>query len=768
MRNMKLFFVVALCWYTNIAAQQLQEYSVETTSNAVRSENYLSIRDSVGREWYISENKIDCWEAGNWSHFNVSGLGFVYEMKLSADTSLWINCLYSVFRISKNKTITQYDTTTFQTGHSLSLWVQNDQIAIAPEYGGPTTENNRNIFFFNGSGWTEKNFGTGIVIHQEKNGTIWYQTPTSIIKATLSDHTIFSIPESALFKFSIRSSTDDVWFHNGQAILKYNGTGVEYFSEIDNKTIAVQNGTLVENDGIIWANVNNKKLGKYTNGEWSIVNTLHDPNTGIIASDNKIFFLEELKLWTLENNTETEIILPNSPSTTSVTFDYTTNSVFYNDNNDRLYKWQTGNWKPQETLQPGALPLGGGGKSISFFDGVLTVSYWDGQGIFSYNGKWNQYPNKGSDGLLSDQIYKVAEDPASNIWVATRRSISILVNDEEWHNLPYPASFNVQTHYVNDLKTDNSANIWLASNAGLLRYNGSAWTTYGYSVLQANEVFEIEIDKNQNVWILTENGIGMFNRSNSTYTAYNVITVNNPRRSKILLSTPDCIMTALDFSITPPLLFKFNNNTWTSTVLTPTAPISSETTRASELIRNGNGIWIKRGLNNSTSELFKVETNSLIPQPSLGTGYTELCSDNYNKLWSINFLDKSLVSYNNNIALPTASNQADLFVDHSDNIWIGGFKLYKLTREEIVNGTTDSDAIENIITVFPVPAENNITVEGEFDHASIRIINELGIEILNMNYYKGEQIDISTLAPGIYYLQIFNDNKFNTHCFSKK
>ena len=77
---------------------------------------------------------------------------------------------------------------------------------------------------------------------------------------------------------------------------------------------------------------------------------------------------------------------------------------------------------------------------------------------------------------------------------------------------------------------------------------------------------------------------------------------------------------------------------------------------------------------------------------------------------------------------------------------------------------------ENLISVFPNPAEDFITVNN-------RSLEELNIEIINANgavlhsettSVSNTRIDISTFAPGVYFVKALGNNSFDTHRILKK
>ena len=83
--------------------------------------------------------------------------------------------------------------------------------------------------------------------------------------------------------------------------------------------------------------------------------------------------------------------------------------------------------------------------------------------------------------------------------------------------------------------------------------------------------------------------------------------------------------------------------------------------------------------------------------------------------------------------------------------------LYKL---DFTIGIDDPDPGDRRIGIYPNPArdEINITFTDEFQgEIRISIYNQLGQKILNQEVF-GDRIDISCLVPGLFILEISNED----------
>jgi PKD repeat protein len=74
-----------------------------------------------------------------------------------------------------------------------------------------------------------------------------------------------------------------------------------------------------------------------------------------------------------------------------------------------------------------------------------------------------------------------------------------------------------------------------------------------------------------------------------------------------------------------------------------------------------------------------------------------------------------------------------------------------------VNSCTNIDEVENVISIYPTPASNNITIVNA-ENANVEIINALGqVVYTNENISSNHTIDISNLSNGTYFVKI-NDS----------
>ncbi len=89
----------------------------------------------------------------------------------------------------------------------------------------------------------------------------------------------------------------------------------------------------------------------------------------------------------------------------------------------------------------------------------------------------------------------------------------------------YSTDNGLLSNQINDIKQDTTGYIWIATNDGLVRYDGIRYKTFRRNFnnpfsIPANQIIQLLIDKKENLWLLTTNGeAGIFNTSNFSYTS---------------------------------------------------------------------------------------------------------------------------------------------------------------------------------------------------------------------------------------------------------
>ncbi len=79
--------------------------------------------------------------------------------------------------------------------------------------------------------------------------------------------------------------------------------------------------------------------------------------------------------------------------------------------------------------------------------------------------------------------------------------------------------------------------------------------------------------------------------------------------------------------------------------------------------------------------------------------------------------------------------------------------------------TNEIKTATNFISIYPNPADDNITVDAPFQVIAYEIIDNSGRVIVNMDKFIGNQINTSILSPGNYFIHLIGNNNTTTQKF---
>ena len=130
-----------------------------------------------------------------------------------------------------------------------------------------------------------------------------------------------------------------------------------------------------------------------------------------------------------------------------------------------------------------------------------------------------------ANGLLSDRVRKIIQDPSGVYWVATSGGISILHNDK-WHEITQKEG--LPNNDVNDLLINGEGSIWAATSGGLYHIgehqNETFTTGNGFPSNQINCLLN---GIHGDIWIGSDNGLVRYkNGKFKTYTVDNGLSNN--------------------------------------------------------------------------------------------------------------------------------------------------------------------------------------------------------------------------------------------------
>lgn len=156
--------------------------------------------------------------------------------------------------------------------------------------------------------------------------------------------------------------------------------------------------------------------------------------------------------------------------------------------------------------------------------GNLWIST-EGDGLFkrSQSGELTNYTT--ANGLSSNRVRKIVQDPSGVYWIATAEGINILHNNK-WHQITKKDG--LPSNDVNDLLINKKGSIWVATSGGLYHirdHQNEVFTTD--NGLPSNQINCIYDGIRGDLWIGTDNGLVRFSNGHfKTYTVENGLSSN--------------------------------------------------------------------------------------------------------------------------------------------------------------------------------------------------------------------------------------------------
>ena len=113
-------------------------------------------------------------------------------------------------------------------------------------------------------------------------------------------------------------------------------------------------------------------------------------------------------------------------------------------------------------------------------------------------------------------------------------------------------------------------------------------------------------------------------------------------------------------------------------------------------------------------------------------------------------------------------------VTHTGTYWVSAyFADYNITTTDTINvmykDCDTTDTIDNIISIYPNPATDNLTIETNFkEEHRLEIINLLGQTIYTTYINRKSIINTSNYSCGLYFLKIYTDKETVVRKFVKE
>ncbi len=368
-----------------------------------------------------------------------------------------------------------------------------------------------------------------------------------------------------------------------------------------------------------------------------------------------------------------------------------------------------------------------------------------------------------ADGLPSNDLRDVAVDGAGNIWLASQFGVvrfdgsTFTVHNTTSH--PGLASDGILA-----IAVAANGDVWAGTDFGVSVFDGSSYVTYTtVDGLGENQVTNIKQALNGDIWIGTINGVTMYR--NSTFTAY---------------TSPN-----IPFGGVTHIAFASNGDVWLSGglggVIIYDGSTFSTLTTADGLLSNrirsiafdGQDKWVatSKGISTfgSTDQHILDHTRPFIlPPPDTLNPVTDIAIDSHGVVWAGVYVDylvteggvcaydgDSWVQYETSDGL-AGPNVRRLAVDANDAVWVTSssgltrISGFQIGITEQVNGAG--------FALYPNPVADRLNVvfeNGNGARTSVRVF-DAGMRMVLSDNVLGDRtsLDVSALEAGVYMLQV--------------
>lgn len=331
-------------------------------------------------------------------------------------------------------------------------------------------------------------------------------------------------------------------------------------------------------------------------------------------------------------------------------------------------------------------------------------------GLFEFTGtNWNKYTTSNSS-ILHDDIHAIVIDNSNKVWSANYKGISVFNGSTFTNYDTLNAGFNGMTVYA--LAKDNIGTIWISSRngsfgyQGITTFDGNTWTNLtGYpSQILGDEFPDFTFTSSNVAWIASETGIVKY--TGGAFTFYPQANTGLWSSSAIAIDASANIWAA-GFDG----LLKYNGSTWTFFDNVTKLGLGSNNLYY-DIFPDGNILWIasyegllKFDRNTGTILANYNASNSPLPNNSV----CQITKDANGKLWlatniGIVKMDPDLVGikeYNNTKFHMYPNPSEGIFNFSYESQAHLTYKIYSINGTLINEGETISNALTVNITDAP-------------------------------------------------------------------
>ena len=523
----------------NISAGTYQKYHPTTSSLSNASVKAVFV-GAGGKKWIGTDYYVNTIDGVTWAT-----LVQPYQTR-----DIAVDALGNLWFATSTSGVKKFDGINWTTYNASNGLASNNTTAIAAE-GNVIWVGTRGygISRFDGVNWTTYTLGSGTIpnmindIAVAPNGTKWFAAGNdmgssgggggSLTKLDGSTWTSYTSANSGLlssYVFAVAvDASNTVYAGTELGVSKFNGSTWTSYTPTDGLADRWVTSIFI-NGSDLWFGTNGGGISRLTGASWSTFKTTdrlpHNSISAMGTQGENVWFSGVSPFVINSFNGVTKF-----------------NGITWTD-----YRYGAGLTTPEVHAM------------AADSAGAMWFAGWD---INKFDGAtWQKYEDPHGNGIAyalaidgNDKWFYVAEPFSPNPpWVSKFDGV---------HWSAYTTADGLVSTPVNSIAVDLDHSIWFATNNGVSKFSGSAWTTYTTATttngLAHNKVYAVAVDKSGNKWFGTEGGVSKL--SGTTWTTYTIADglATNSVRAVSVDSAGD-----LWFGTYGGGVSKFTSNIWTT------------------------------------------------------------------------------------------------------------------------------------------------------------------------------------------------------------
>lgn len=441
-----------------------------------------------GAVWVSTSEELTFFENNSWRILDREGFkdlkGSVNNIVFDSQGDIWITTRYwEIFSGPYGDGLGKFD------GNSWTIYKEGNSCLPTNSIDCLAVDENNNLWLGTSGGlikfdgnecFTEQwDFIPGFItaIHIEYMTSIWVGSEFGLyyFNGTLGYQFITG---AGLADFQARDVSIDrennIWFFNGDGIVRFNGIAWKYYSNPALKTSDRKWLTAItfDQNNTLWCGAKDQ-LWKFDGKNWSLVKTFDYSG------------YDQISTMTFDKNN-------------NIWIGFTDSGIATNDGTGWNHFTSDNTALPDNAIY------------AMLCDGENKIWVGSGKGITVYDRfNWRTFTSVNSE-LQGSPVRSIAIDSLDQKWIAVDNTL-VRFDDIAWE-VYTPEDSNQMIGTIRHIAIDKRNVIWASTPQGVARFDGSEWTVLNKknSGLMGDDVTKIAIDQQNAKWIITQNCVSVY------------------------------------------------------------------------------------------------------------------------------------------------------------------------------------------------------------------------------------------------------------------